>query len=96
MKEIDIDNLDTKRGIATVIGTLGGIAVIAVMLGIMLYVTRDKTAGQDIATRRAKLAETQADDERAHREYSWIDPSKGTVRLPIDVAIEKYLAEQSK
>jgi hypothetical protein len=65
-----------------------------VMLGIMLYVTRDPAAGQDTAARRAKLVEAQAADERALREFGWVDPAKGTVRLPIDVAIDKYLAEQ--
>ncbi len=97
MSEHDInpETLNRRRMISTVLGTVGGILVIAVLISVMLYATRDQSP-DDNAARAAKLAEVRAADAKAVTEYSWIDKSKGTVRLPIDVAIEKSLAEGFK
>jgi len=91
----DPDAIDAKRGISTVVGTLGGVLSILVLLGVMLYVTRD-TAPDESVAREAKLAELRAAETKAQTEYSWIDKTKGTVHLPIEVAIDKALADGLK
>lgn len=41
--------------------------------------------------------ELQAREEREHlRRYGWADRTRGTVHVPIDVAIELYLAERAR
>ena len=97
MSEHDInpETLSRRQAISTVVGTVGGLVVILLLIGVMLYATRDETP-DDSGARAAKLAELRAADAKAQADYSWIDKSKGTVRLPIDVAIEKSLAEGFK
>jgi hypothetical protein len=91
----DPEAYDRRRAISTIIGTLGGVLVIVLMIGVMLYATHDATP-DDSAARQAKLTELRAAELKAQSEFSWIDKNKGTVRLPIDVAMDKVLAEGFK
>ncbi len=94
-EKIHLDTIDRQRAISTLFGTLGGLLVIVVLLSVMLYATRDTTP-DDAALREAKLAELRGADARAQADFGWIDKSKGIVRLPIDVAIDKALADGLK
>ena len=91
----DPDAYNRRRAISTIIGTLGGVLVIVLMVGVMLYATHE-TAPDDSAARQAKLAELRAAEQKAQSEFSWIDKNKGTVRLPIDVAMDKVVVEGFK
>lgn len=93
--DINPDALDRRRAISTVVGTVGALLVIVLMIGVMLYATHDNVP-DDHAQREAKLVELRGGETKAQTEYGWIDKSKGTVRLPIDVAMDKVLAEGFK
>lgn len=48
------------------------------------------------ADRKARLAEHTAKDQAAATSYAWIDQKAGTVRLPIDRAIELTVRDHAK
>jgi hypothetical protein len=42
---------------------------------------------------RVELQQMRSDEETILNNYGWLDPSKGTVRIPIDVAIDMVAAK---
>ena len=70
-------------------------------LGLKFYAPHasavDKVEGvKTPAERKALLAEHRAKEKAESTTYGWLDQKAGTVRLPIDRAIELTVAEQAK
>lgn len=82
-----------------VFGTLGGVAIILVLIAILLkiaFVKPTVAGGLTSDQRYALLAKARADDQKLLTTYGWIDKSKGIVRLPVDVAMQKLIEERTK
>jgi hypothetical protein len=78
-----------------VLGTLAGVLLIFLMLETLVL----SRPGADSAPAREKApAEVREELEQADREkletYGWVDKKAGRVRIPIENAMEKLLAEQ--
>jgi hypothetical protein len=82
-----------RRVWPVVVATLGACLIfVALVLATRRY-TQPQPLGANRAAERAKaLAELRAAEAEALNNAGWIDPTKGTVRLPIAVAMN--LAER--
>lgn len=81
-----------------VAGALGGVLVIVLLLWILLKVglVRPSVSGALTDQQRYDLlSKSRADDEKLLTTYGWMDQSKGVVRLPIDVAMQKLIQERA-
>jgi hypothetical protein len=87
------------RRIFSVVGALVGLGLIAVVLGIMIWtsptappipVDPERTPPLEL------LADARAEAETLRTTYGWVDKENGIVRIPLDVAIEKLIAEQGR
>jgi hypothetical protein len=81
-----------------VIAALAGVSLIVFLLAILIHYAyvQPQVAGVLTPTEReALLAKTRADDQKTLTTYGWMDKSKGIVRLPIDVAMQKVIEERS-
>ena len=77
---------------------LAGVLLILVMLAIALKYTlvEPSVAGAAGDEQRFELlAQARAEDERLTTTYGWVDKSKGIVRLPVGVAMQKLIEERS-
>lgn len=83
----------------TIVGSVLGMIVFAVVV-LVVIVRGDSRPADDAAERlargREQLAELRANDARLLSTYGWVDRSKGTVRIPIEVAIERLVASGGK
>jgi hypothetical protein len=79
-----------------------GVVLLFVLFGVIaLAVIGPLPRGNNYEKTRAenrmkKLAELRDEDSKALSGYSWIDKNKGTVRLPIERAMELTLADLEK
>ncbi len=79
-----------------VVGTLLGVGVVFAMLVYLLSVGLVKPSvagGLTDQERYDLLSQVHADDQKMLTTYGWMDQSKGVVRLPIDVAMQKLVQE---
>ena len=79
----------------SVIGTLGGVLLILVALFYLLFADPAgpaEPARPNYAQIRQELR-MSADYDLTH--YAWVDREKGTVRIPVEEAIGKVIAERS-
>jgi hypothetical protein len=86
--------LDQGRNVAWMIGVIGTLAIMAIMVTVLLRVTRP----EDLAAIRARerlqfLEEVQAAEALAISRYAWQDQAKGLVRVPIERAMELVIKE---
>jgi hypothetical protein len=98
-RETTVSRRDAFRIALGVLGTLAGVSVIVALLAILehyAYVRPSLSAGLSEPERYQLLAKTRADDQKVLSSYGWMDKSKGVVRLPIDVAMQKLLQEQEQ
>jgi hypothetical protein len=66
----------------------------AIVIAVIGLAPRSDTYEQKRATDRAKkLKDLRDDDAKALTSYAWIDKNKGTVRVPIERAMELTVAE---
>lgn len=66
----------------------------AIVIAVIGLAPRSDTYEQKRATDRAKkLKDLRDDDTKALTSYAWIDKNKGTVRVPIERAMELTVAE---
>ena len=82
-----------------VLGALAGVSVIVVLLVVLVkyaWVTPEVAGRLTDGQRVDLLAKAQADDQKLLSNYGWMDKSKGVVRLPVDVAMQKLIEERSK
>src|SRR5690606_168995 len=85
---------DSKSGSsfgATLIATIGGFAIFAIILVVAYLPNKVAFAGDGVKTpeeRKAALAELRGKDHTTATTYGWVDQEKGVVRLPLDRAIE--------
>ncbi len=80
-----------------VIGALSGVALIVILLAIAVKytVTEPVVAGGLTDQQRFDLlAKARAEDERLTGTYGWMDKSKGIVRLPIEVGMQKVIEDR--
>jgi len=88
--------LDKLKITFGVLGTLAGVSVIVVMIAILANraVTPPQIAGiKTPAEREELLRKARAEDHQTLTTYAWVDRQKGVVRIPIDVAMQKLIAE---
>lgn len=88
---------DCKKGIscgAYVIAVLGALLIVAALVFLMKhYITAPDLGLARAAERAEKLKELRAAEDTGLHEIGWVDQAKGTVRLPINVAMELELRE---
>lgn len=80
-------------------GTLAGVALVVILLAILLstaFVKPTVAGGLTEAQRYELLTKTRAEDHKLLTTYGWVDKSKGIVRLPIDVAMQKLIEERKE
>ncbi|MHC4953437.1 MAG: hypothetical protein ACYTGZ_06070 [Planctomycetota bacterium] len=80
----------------SVIGTLGGVLLIFVALSYLLFADPEQPA-EPARPNYAQIRQEmrmQAEYDLTH--YGWVDREKGVVRIPIEAAIAKVIAEGSK
>jgi hypothetical protein len=90
------DALKIAMGVA---GALAGVLLIVVLLAIAVKYTlvEPRVAGGLSDEQRFELlAKARAEDERLTTTYGWMDKSKGVVRLPVDVAMQKLIQEHKQ
>lgn len=81
------------------LSTWFGVLLLFALFGVLVLAVfgplprRDSYEKQRADERMKKLADLQAEDAKALNSYAWIDKNKGTVRLPIERAMELTLAE---
>lgn len=88
--------LDKVKITLGVVGTLAGVCVILVMIAILAHraVTAPQIAGvKTPAEREEMLRKARADDRETLSTYGWVDRQKGVVRIPIEEAMQKFVAE---
>jgi len=81
-----------------VAGALAGVLAIGVLLVILVKfaLVQPTVAGAMTDQERYDLlSKHRADDQKLLSSYGWVDQSKGIVRLPIEVAMQKLTAERS-
>lgn len=99
--EQDVNSIttsDARRITVAVIGTLLGVATIVIILGVMLRVSWTEPVATGLKTPEQRLEilnRVRAEDQRALTTYGWVDQNQKIVRIPVEAAIEKYLAEQA-
>lgn len=79
-------------------GALAGVLAIAVMLVILVKFALVHPTVAGVMTDQERydlLSKHRADDQKLLNSYGWIDQSKGIVRLPIEVAMQKLIEERS-
>jgi len=82
-----------------VIGALSGVLLIVILLAIALKYTLVEPSvagGLTDQQRYDLLAKARAEDERLTGTYGWMDKSKGIVRLPVEVAMQKLIEERKR
>ena len=68
---------------------LGAFLIVAALVWAMRHYTQPEPLNANRAAERARaLAELRAAETEALRNPAWLDPSKGIVRLPVDVAVK--------
>lgn len=85
----------TTLGVA---GALAGVGVIVLLLAIVVKVGLVHPTVAGVMTDQQRydlLSKARSDDHTLLTTYGWMDQSKGVVRLPIDVAMQKLLQERS-
>jgi len=73
----------------SVAGVLGSLVIVVAVLGVSYLNTRPKAAvdAQIVADRQQKLADVQAKETQLYNNYSWVDQTKGIVRIPVPEAM---------
>ena len=90
------DNVSVKKQWTTLIAAIGGFAIFLIILFIAYlpqqagYVAQGTVSPEE---RAARLADLRAKEKAALTTYGWIDQQAGTVRLPIDRAVELTIQE---
>ena len=85
------------RPLTVVLATVAGMLLIFVVLGLMLRISQSAPAiDPGDKAPYAVLQKLQSDDRRALTAYGWVDRKNGVVRIPIDVAMEKLIAEHEQ
>lgn len=82
-----------------VAGILAGTLVIFVVLGLMLKLSRPADpipADPNAPPPLERLRELEAADAEALTGYAWVDKERGIVRIPIEAAMEKLIAEEQR
>lgn len=77
-------------------GALAGVGVILLMLWLLLsyaLVTPQVAGVMTDKERYDLLAAARAEDQQRLKTYGWVDSSKGTVRIPIDQAMQRLVEE---
>jgi hypothetical protein len=95
-KPSPMDSLKLTLGVA---GALAGVSVIVVMLWILTdrTVSPPQIAGAKTDQERYDiLAKARADDRQTLSTFGWISREKGIVRIPIELAMEKLVAENAQ
>ena len=82
----------------TVLGTVLGLASFFTVLALMLSALNDGKSTVDLGDPSAlapieKIRQLRAEDQRQLTTYELIDKEKGVWRIPIDVAIDRLVAE---
>lgn len=87
---------DTWRLVLGVAGALAGVSVVVLLLVILVKVAfvQPQVAGALSDEQRYEmLANAQVEDQRLLTTYGWMDQSKGVVRIPVEAAMHKLIAE---
>lgn len=80
-------------------GALAGVLLIVVLLALAIHYTLVQPSvvgGLTDEQRFELLAKTRAENERLTSTYGWMDKSKGIVRLPVNVAMQKLIQEHKQ
>jgi len=73
-----------QTSLAYAAGILGCFLIVAALVWAMRHYTQPPPLGEDrVALRKKALAELRAAEAEGLNTYSWLDQSKGLVRLPI-------------
>ncbi|MGA2052492.1 MAG: hypothetical protein ABSH19_04190 [Opitutales bacterium] len=77
----------------SVAGVLGSLVIVAAVLAVSYYNTRPSEGvnADAVAERTQKLAEVRAKETQLYNNYSWVDQSKGIVRIPVPEAMRLEL-----
>jgi hypothetical protein len=74
----------------SMVGVAGSIVIMAVVLGIAYHTSNPSTEPDAavVAKRQKVLADVQAAQNQLYYNYSWVDQKNGTVRIPVDQAMQ--------
>ncbi len=90
----ECSNSKCATGFAYAIGILGSFLIVAALAWAIHHYTQPAPLGEDRAAVRAKaLVDLRAAEAEALQTPGWVDPTKGTVRIPIADAMT--MVEQS-
>lgn len=98
MKPNQLELRDVIKITAGVVGALAGVGAIVVLLVVLESLGKGtpQIAGAKTYDERYELlAKARAEDTRLLNSYSWVDKNKGTVRIPVELAMQKLLEEQA-
>jgi hypothetical protein len=71
------------------IAILGAFLIVVALVWAMRHYTRPEPLNANRAAERARaLADLRASETEALKNPGWIDPAKGIVRLPVDLAVK--------
>lgn len=82
---------------ATAGAIVAGLAAVFVMLGVMLWATRPSPVvpvDPEAPSPAERLSELRAKENRELSTYGWVDREAGVLRIPLEAATDRYLAEQ--
>jgi hypothetical protein len=73
----------------SILSALGFILVFAIYIALTYLPNRPGAVDEDIVKdRKAKLAETRSKQHELVSSYAWVDKTAGTVRIPVERAME--------
>lgn len=89
-----MNDCNCGQKIASVLGVLGAFLVVGLLLGVMKSSTPAPALNEArIKERKAALAEIRDAGDKALNTYEVLDPTKKTVRLAVDRAMELTIQE---
>jgi len=97
MHEVPVvkDHDDPQSNSTVWVGTIGGLILVLLILGLQLGFHR--WSGAEAASKRGRaggerLAALQAAQAAQLADYAWIDAEQGVLRMPIDAAMARIVA----
>lgn len=88
---------DDPRSSSTVwVGAIGGLLLVVLILGLTLVFYRWEGAEQAVKGPRAggeRLAALEAAQAAQLADYAWVDAERGILRMPIDAAMARVVAQ---
>lgn len=92
-KPTPMDALKIALGVGGALAGVGTIVILLIILVKTSVVTPQITGARTDSERYQLLEKARAQDTRLLTTFGWVDKPKGIVRIPVELAMEKYLDE---